>query len=126
MYFVRIGLDLDIAKYQTFLSSWVYKDGHCYISYTNVEKETFRISLNFPNADKLISAKISQLIEKNIENNDISRGLLGYQFESSLFLAFTAKELTIVKKGASVSGTINCCCPNNYRSNLLQVFGFSL
>jgi len=70
LYHARTGFDLNIQEnYLEFIKSWIYKDGHCY-DVVNANDSPFKILLNFPNPDKLISEKIVQLVN-HLDETDI-------------------------------------------------------
>ena len=88
LYYARTGLEVKICYLMDFRSSWVCEEGHCYI--VQMEKENFVIAMNFPNADKIISSKISQMLSAidNKDDTDLDTGgFLGYQFERKFYHA---------------------------------------
>ena len=54
MYYAKTGLDISMDNYKRFCASWVYKEGHCYISHVDDVKDTFVVAMNFLNSDKII------------------------------------------------------------------------
>ena len=88
LYYARTGLEVKICYLMDFRSSWVCEEGHCYI--VQMEEENFVIAMNFPNADKIISSKISQMLSAihNKDDTDLDTGgFLGYQFERKFYHA---------------------------------------
>ena len=87
---------------RSFCETWVYKEGHCYVLHVNRKNGTFVIAMNLPNADKVISNKITKLVSDKDE--PITGELLGYQFESKIFLACQkTNKFTIVLDDQSVT-----------------------
>ena len=110
LYYARTHIPLDIKDLGDFLNSWVYQDGHCYIlDYDN--DTAFTISLNFPNSDRLISDKITQLVTTEDVPEVITGALLGYRFESEFYNAcLRAASITIsYGENKSLVLTLNTC-----------------
>lgn len=86
----------------------MYKEGHCYVSHVDRKNGTFIIAMNFPNADKVISNKITKLVSNKDEPLPIITGwLLGYQFESKFYLACQKTDkFTIIFDGKSVGSHV--------------------
>ena len=78
-----------------FQSSWVFEEGHCYI--VEVKEENFVIAVNFPNADTIISSKISKMLSDRDDTDLDTSGFLGYQFERKFYSAcLETRQFTIM------------------------------
>ena len=87
LYYARTGLEISIDYFKIFCASCVYLEGHWYLSHVNKKDSTSIVAMNFPNSDKVISNKITKLLDDKEPLPIITGGLLGYQFESKFYLA---------------------------------------
>ena len=81
MYYARTGIEINTEKFTEFLESWLYEDGHCYVTYSN--DKVFNIALNFPGSDQLILKQIKRHLQSVLNSPTvIASEASGLQFES--------------------------------------------
>lgn len=86
LYHAKTGYKINLADdYVNFLESWVFQNGHCYI--TDYGTETFKIAINLPGAEKIINNNIRELILELQHHDDttVIPQILGYQLQSDFY-----------------------------------------
>ena len=122
LYYARTGLGVNICYLKDFKSSWVCEEGHCYIVHT--KEETFVIGMTFPNADIIISSKISTMLSNKSNKDDIDLdvgGFLGYQFEMKIHSAILeTRQFPIMIDDKSAMVNVVYCTTENIEDKLIN------
>ena len=98
----------------------MYRDGHCYI--TNCGAETFKIAMNLPGAEELISFQIRYLMSQYKQHDDsVVPQILGYQLQSDFYAVCKKAEkfkilYCVLNNNKSIAFNINLC--TDFVSNL--------
>ena len=110
LYYAKTNHNLLKSEYQSFLESWVYQEGHCYI--TSFGTDNFNIALNFPRSDEMISQQIARVVRMksplDFHCNDAT--LLGCQLEFEFTTACQqSPKFAITHGGRTSTFTISAC-----------------
>jgi len=111
LYYAKTNHHLLIStKYTSFLDSWLFQEGHRYITSSDTDK--FYIALNFPRSDELISKEISRIVRMKspLEFHCDDPTLLGCQLEHEFFTACQQHPKFAITHGNQTSTfTISAC-----------------